>query len=269
MGVVALCLVAVPVTAVAASSSNQGIVQSYATDADVRQGMIVALKPSDSSKVIPLTINSVTDMFGVAISPSQAPITLSGDAGTQVYIATSGQYPVLVSNQNGIIKAGDYISISSLNGIGMKATDGEPTILGRAAADMTSSNIIESNLKINTSSGRVAVAIAAIPVSINIASNPNTGHGTGNLPGFLQIVSTGIANRPVDSSRVYLALAVLAMAAFIGGSVLYSGIRGSILSIGRNPLARNSILGGLFQATAVGIVIIILGLISVYLLLKL
>lgn len=267
-GMAALVLLCVPFTVLAASS-DQGVVRSYATDSDVRQGMIVALKAADSSKVVPLTTATVTDMLGVAISPSQAPITLSGDAGTQVYVATSGQFRVLVSNQNGAVKAGDYISISALNGIGMKAEDSESTVLGRAAADMTSANVLEKNVNVNTSSGPVTVAIAAIPISINIANNPNTGHGTGNLPGFLQIVSNGIANKPVDASRVYLGLGVMFVAAFVGGGVLYSGVRGSLLSIGRNPLARKSILGALFQAIVVGLIIFVLGLISVYLLLKL
>jgi hypothetical protein len=134
---------------------------------------------------------------------------------------------------------------------------------------MTSTDILENNVAIGSGPGRMTVAIAAIPVSVNVANNPNTGHGTGNLPGFLQIVSSGVANRPVDAPRAYLALAILMAATFIGGGVLYSGIRGSVLSIGRNPLAKNSILGGLFQAVGVGLVIFVAGLISVYLLLRL
>src|SRR6476661_4967869 len=126
IGVLALMMLSLmPVPALAAS--DPGVVRSYTTDADVRQGMLVALKPTDSSKVVPLTIADVTDMFGIAISPNQAPITLSGDAGTQIYVATSGQYNVLVTNQNGVIHAGDYISASALNGIGMKADNSELT----------------------------------------------------------------------------------------------------------------------------------------------
>ncbi len=253
----------------ALAASDPGVVRSYTTDADVRQGMLVALKPTDSSKVVPLTIADVTDMFGIAISPNQAPITLSGDAGTQIYVATSGQYNVLVTNQNGVIHAGDYISASALNGIGMKADNSELTVLGRAAADLTSANILQNNVSVKTSNGTQSVAIGVVPVSINIADNPGSGHGTGNLPGFLQVASGNIADKPVDPSRVYLGLAVLLIAAFIGGGVLYSGVRGSIQSIGRNPLARKSILGGLFQTVAVGLTIFVIGLVGVYLLLKL
>jgi len=253
----------------AASNTDQGLVRSYGTDANVRLGMLVALSAKDPNKVEPLTLANVNDMFGVAISPSDAPITVSGDSGTQVYVATSGQYDVLVSNQNGIIKAGDYISISALNGIGMKAIDDQPTILGRAAADLTSNNILQNNVKVKSGSGDQVVSIGVVPVTIAIAGNPNVGHGTGNLPGFLQVASNNIAAKPVAASRVYAGIAVLLLSAFISGAVLYSGVRGSLLSIGRNPLARHSILGGLSETVLAGVAVFIIGLFAVYLLLKL
>jgi len=271
-----ICLVAYlgllfgfPANALAASSADQGLVRSYGTDANVRQGMIVALDAKDPTKVDPLTASNVNDMFGVAIAPADAPITVSDTGGTQVYVATSGQYDVLVSNQNGVIKAGDYISVSALNGIGMKALDGQPTVLGRAAADLTSNNVLQSTVKIKTAAGDQVVSIGVVPVTIAIGNNPNVGHGTGNLPGFLQVASNSIADKPVAAPRVYLSVAVLVLTAFIAGSILYSGVRGSLLSIGRNPLARHSILGGLSETVLAGVAIFILGLIGVYLLLKL
>jgi hypothetical protein len=268
--VAAVCVVACFTVApvLAASSSDQGLVRSYGTNANVQLGMLVELDAKDPNKVAPLTTADVNNMFGVAISPSDAPLTVSGNTGTQVYVATSGQYDVLVSNQNGIIKAGDYISASALDGIGMKADDGEPTVLGRAAADLTSNNILESNVKVRTDSGDQTVAIGIVPVTIAIATNPSAGHGTGNLPGFLQVASSNIASKPVPAPRVYAGLAILLLRTFISGVILYSGVRGSLLSIGRNPLARHSILGGLSETVLAGVAIFILGLFAVYLLLK-
>lgn len=266
--VTSLFLLSTGATALAATASDPGVVQSYGTDQQVRQGMIVALSAKDQSKVEPLTINNVTDMFGVAVSPTEAPITVTGDTGTQVYVATSGQYNVLVSTQNGNIHAGDYISISALNGIGMKAADSEATILGRAAADLTNTSVIQRDVPVVTATGTQKVMIGMVPVSIMIASNPNAGHGTGNLPGFLAIASQAIASKPVPAERVYFAAAAFLASAFISATVIYSGIRGGILSIGRNPLAKRSILGGLYQAVFSGVSIFILGLFAVYLLLR-
>lgn len=264
---VSACLLATP--ALAAIASDTGVVRSYTADSSVRQGMIVALSAKDANKVEPLTSQDGASMLGVAISPTEAPITVAGDGSQQIYVATSGQYNVLVSTENGTIHAGDYISISSLNGVGMKADDAQPTVLGRAASDLSESAIIEHGISIKTVNGVAKVSLGILPVTIIIASNPNLGHGTGNLPGFIQIASSSIAARPVAASRVYMALAVLLLAAFISAIVLYSGIRSGIVSIGRNPLARHSILGGIIQAVSAGVVVFILGLIAVYLLLRL
>lgn len=265
--VAALVLVAPHAAAV---TSDQGIVQSYTTDGTVQVGMIVGLKKGDNSTVVPLTSDTVTNMFGVAISATDAPITLSGDAAHQAYVATTGQYNVLVSDENGAIKTGDYISISALNGIGMKALDTEPVVLGRAARDLTDSILIAKNVEVKGAAGQATVVnIGVVPVTITVANNPKGGHGTGNLPGFLQVAAGGIADKPVSAGRVYLSLAVLILAAFIAGSLLYSGVRGSLLSIGRNPLAKKYIIRGLIQTVLTAVIIFILGLFGVYLLLRL
>ncbi len=254
----------------ASSSSDQGIVQSYVTEGTVRTGMMVSLKKGDNGKVVALTSDDVSNMFGVAISATDAPLTLSGDASSQVFVATSGQYNVLVSDQNGAIRTGDYISISALDGIGMKAEDTQPTVLGRAAANMTDDSILAKNVTLKSSNGKTTVVnIGVVPVTITVANNPKGGHGTGNLPGFLELAAGGIAGKPVSAGRVYLSLAALLLAAFIAGSLLYSGVRGSLLSIGRNPLAKKYIIQGLIQTILTGVIVFILGLFGVYLLLRL
>lgn len=271
---IGLLLVAVLTTATRVyadtTTTAQGIVQSYTTAGIVHQGMLVGLKKSDNGKVSALTLDNIGDMLGVAISATDAPITLSGDAPSQVYVATSGKYNVLVSDQNGPIKTGDYISISALNGIGMKAEDTEPTVLGRAAADLADKNIIQAGVQLKEGSRVTAtVSIGAIPVDIYVANNPKGGHGTGNLPGFLQVAAGNIADKPVSAARVYLGLAVLLLAAFIAGSLMYSGVRGALMSIGRNPLAKKYIIRGLIQTILTGVIVFIIGLFAVYLLLRL
>jgi len=62
---------------------------------------------------------------------------------------------------------------------------------------------------------------------------------------------------------------ILIIIAAISGSILYGGVRTTMVSIGRNPLAKASIMRGLAQVVLVSIIIFIIGLIGVYLLLKL
>lgn len=270
VGVLSL-LIGWPAVVVSADSSSTGaVVQSYSTDAAIRQGMIVGLDRKDATRVELVTRDTVTDTLGVAISASDAPLELTGSATTaQIYVATSGRYNVLVSNQNGAIQSGDYISVSSLNGIGMKADDNEAIVLGRAAAGFNGTGNIVSTATLQGASGTNTVTIGSIPVDINVGGNPNLGHGSGNLPGFLQVAGNTIASKPVSAPRVYLSMAVLLVTALISGGLLYSGVRGSIISIGRNPLARKSIIRGLIQVVITSIIVLILGLFAVYLLLRL
>jgi len=262
-----------PAAATSAPTATDGIAQSYtATDSSIRQGMIVGLDRQDTTKVVLLTTHNVADMLGVAISASDAPLALSGSTTTtQVYVATSGQYNVLVSNQNGAISIGDYVSISGLNGIGMKAQDTEQTVLGRAVSAFSgSSSSATSSATVTASNGaKTTVSIGVITVAVNVISNPNLGKGTGDLPGFLQVASSSIANKSVSAPRVYLSLGVLVLTAFISGSLLYSGVRNGVVSIGRNPLARRSIVRSVMQVVLVSVIVFIIGLFGVYLLLRL
>lgn len=247
------------------------IVQSYGTNGTVRQGMIVGTDPNDATKVQPVSSKSMSNMLGVVISASAAPITLTGGTTTsQVYVATSGTYTVLVSNQNGPIRVGDYISISGLDGIGMKAENTEATALGKAVTGFTGSQNGSTTTTTLSHGGTTSrVVIGTISVNITVSSNPNQGKGTGDLPGFLAVASTSIASRPVSTPRVYLSIAVLALTVFITGSLLYSGVRNGIVSIGRNPLAKRYIFRSLLQVVLVSLIVFIIGLFAVYLLLRL
>lgn len=51
--------------------------------------------------------------------------------------------------------------------------------------------------------------------------------------------------------------------------LLYAGVRNAIISIGRNPMSRKSIVKALIQVILTSLLILIIGLFAVYLLLKL
>jgi multisubunit Na+/H+ antiporter MnhB subunit len=89
-----------------------------------------------------------------------------------------------------------------------------------------------------------------------------------NLPNFLITAGQTVANRPVSESRVYISLVILGISAVIAGSMLYAGIRSSIISIGRNPLSKRSIIRSLIQVTLTSLIVFIIGLFAVYLLLR-
>ena len=69
--------------------------------------------------------------------------------------------------------------------------------------------------------------------------------------------------------RIYLSIAITGLSIIVAITVLYSGVRNSIISIGRNPLSKKSIFRGLLEIILTAFLILIIGLFAVYLLLKL
>jgi len=252
-------------------ATTQSVTQGYAADPSVQKGMIVMLDDKNSSKVDALTSDKVEQMLGVAVAANDATVTLSDESNTgQVFVASFGRYDVLVSNQNGPIKAGDYITISALAGVGMKVDTTQPVVLGRAAAAFTGSGNVDGSAKLKASDGStVPVSIGRIPVDISISHNPLQQSVAKGVPGFLQKAAEQVAGKQVAASRIYLGMVVLMAATIVTIGVLYSGIRGGLISIGRNPLAKKSIFGGIARVVLSGLIIFIIGIFGVYLILRL
>lgn len=233
--------------------------------------MIVSLVKGRSKAVEPLTSANGSAMFGVAISPNSANAILLPNNGNaqSVYVATSGTYDVLVSNQNGAVNSGDYITISSLDGIGMKDDSTQSLVLGKALEGFSSATTVTDSASLVNSSGKtVTVSIAEVPVSIDVARNPELNLAP-DLPGFLKHLAQVVTNKPIDAARAYLSLGVLIITVIVVGVMLYSGISSSIISIGRNPLSRTSILKGMAGVALTSLAVFIVGVFAVYLLLKL
>lgn len=233
------------------------VVHSFAASEVLQPGLVVALDKSQDGAVKPAVYGQENQIYGVVVDPSDAPLTINGKNG-QVFVTTSGSYDVLVSTSNGVIRPGDYISMSSVSGIGAKARTSQSTVLGRAAGgfDGTSGVI--------TSSG--GSAIGRILVNINVQANPMSSSNI--LPAFLKRAANSVADKTVSPVRVYTALAVLAAATAAAIVILWSGVSGSLISLGRNPLSRHAILSGLYRVVFTGLGVFILGLAGVYLVLK-
>ncbi len=251
----------------------QVVTRAYSTDTPLQRGMIVKLSAKDKNKVEALAVNEAVKMEGVIVAANDSPVTLSNVDSTlqQVFVATSGRYSLLVSNQNGVINIGDYLTISSLKGVAMKADAGQPIVAGKALAGFDGvSNSGTTSLKDSTGK-TTTVAFGLITVDISISHNPMEKTKESRVPGltFLQSGSKAITNKTVDPARLYISLLILVAVGAIAGSILYSGVRSSMVSIGRNPLAKASIVHSLLQVVMVSIIIFIIGLIGVYLILKL
>lgn len=266
-GAVALGFVLVP----AVAGAQTAVTQAYGVTGTVQQGMIVMLDPANANNVEPLTNQKGSAMQGVVVAANDSAVTLSGDGTSdQVYVATAGKYDVLVSTQNGPIKAGDIISISSVDGIGMKADESQSVVLGKALQNFDGTNNVKSTTTLTTSNGTQNVAIGLVQVDIGISHNPLAPNSSdAAVPGFLRHWAEAIANKPVNATRIYISLAILLVTVAVAGSLLYGGVRSGLAAIGRNPLAKSSILRGLVQVIFIGLAIFVVGLVAIYVLLRL
>lgn len=251
----------------------QNVTQGYLSDTSLQQGIIVELKPGDAQKVRPLQQTSETNMLGVVVAPNDAPVSLSEtDQKQQIYVATYGQYDVLVSNQNGEIKQGDTITISSIDGVGMKSDAAHQVVLGKAIESFDGMSNVQGTAKIKTTSGSDrTITLGRIAVNINVAHNPEYHPVTAQagVPSFLAAAAEVVTDKQVGPVRIYASLIVLLIATVIAGSLLYAGVRTGMTAIGRNPLAKKSIIRNLLQVTIIAMIVFTIGLIAVYLLLKL
>ena len=246
--------------------------QSYSAASDIPDGTIVELKDSQNNIVAVSTEADSGHMYGVTVDRNTLSLAFSNSAlAHEVYVATSGSHPVLVSNQNGDIKSGDYVTLSSVDGVAMKATEDDKTVFGRAAADFNSKNNGIGKVDLKDKSGKELqqAVLGMIPVSIDVKSNPIKKSTKTNLPKILQRLGEAVAEKPVGPLRIYLSIAITGISIIAAIVILYSGVRNGLIAIGRNPLSKKSVFRGLLEIIFTSILILIIGLFAVYLLLKL
>ncbi len=243
--------------------------QGYGADEVLQRGMIVRLKKDDTTKVVSLSYEEMDSMHGVVVDANDAPVTLSAE-GQKAFVATGGKYDVLVSDQEGEIKAGDYIAISSLSGIGMRASRTESHVVGRALSDFNGKDNVAGKAEVKDSTGASrSVNIGRVSADISVSRNPSYGPPDPGLPDQIKKLAESVAGKEVSTTRVYLGLAIFVISTIVAGTLMYGGVKSGIISIGRNPLSKKPIMRGMLQVVLFGLIVFILGLFGVYLLLKL
>lgn len=267
--VVAASAVVLPV---AAQTYGGGSVQGYASDTPLDNGTIVQLTGKDANQVKIAKQSELQNMFGVVVDRNQLSVTLSSEAlKNETFVAASGTYNVLVSTQGGPIVSGDYVTLSSVNGVAMKAGTEEKTVFGRANGPFDGRGITLGTTTLKDVDGNTnqTVKLGSIPVTIDIKKNPNDKSTKSDLPEFLQRLGQAIAEKEVSPIRIYLSLGITLISILAAIAILYSGVRNGIISIGRNPMSKKSIFRALLEVILTSILILIIGLFAVYLLLRL
>jgi hypothetical protein len=230
----------VPAHAQGNSSISQGF---QTTNNNISSAALVGIQ-KDSSNAIELSATSNKDRM-VGVVGDKPLIELSG-GGSGVQVVTSGLTLALVSDINGKVVNGDKITASPIEGIGMKATESS-MVVGTAQGDL--SGVETETREVKTKGGtKQKVHIGLLPVQVSVAyySVPE-GAGASFVPSFLQDLANSVSGRNVSPVRVLVAALILLLLFVSITVLLYSAVRSSIISIGRNPLSESAVRKSLLE----------------------
>jgi hypothetical protein len=243
-------------------SALTSISQGYSTTDKLSLGSIVSLQANSSDQVVAASTDNADSLLGVVISADSSLLSLSSDEGNQVQIATSGTVPVLVSDINGPIARGDHVTASPISGVGMKAT-GNVRVIGIAQGAMENAG---KQTYTDKDGSKHSVMIGQTPLLVNVAYYFKEPDKT-LVPSALQNIANSLAGKNVSTTPILISAAIFLVMIIVVSSMIYSMIKSSIISVGRNPMAQSAVYRDLLQMSALVLVILVVGFSSIYLVL--
>jgi hypothetical protein len=258
-------LVALGQPRVAAASAN--ISHAYQTKQTIRPGALVSLDPGEQDFVVLADSGNGDQLLGVAVSDGGSLIAVNAaTASGSVQIATSGSATALVSTLNGDIKVGDQVAVSPFSGVGMKALPGS-RVIGLAQTPFNAGTEGATTERIKDKSGRTeSVKVGYVQVNIAIGTNATVLSEAKLNP--LQRAVKSLTGRTVSPLRVALSLAVAVIAVLALVTLIYAAIYGSIVSIGRNPLAKYAVFRTLGSVLGLALLTAVISGVTIFFLLK-
>jgi len=209
-----------------------------AADKSAKPGDIVV---QTEKGIVRATVPFDSRMIGVVV---EFPVVSSGlKTDNTLSILSSGRGTVNVTATHGVINEGDFITSSEKAGVGQKA-DIQGYILGKALA----------SYKDTKKDGQ-------IPVLINMgsfSSGPNVAGALGALMGALTTGFQNTQNFPIVL-RYILAFLISLITLVIASTTFVRFMRHGLEAIGRNPLAKKTIVSGMILNGVITAVLAIAG----------
>jgi len=245
-----------------AHAQSSTIAQSFKIRAqdDITSGALVSTRESQDTLEL-ATLDSINRLVGVV--DNDPLVSLSGGSTQEAEVVLSGTAKVLVSDINGAIKSGDRVTVSPIAGVGMKAA-ASGQVIGTAQDNFK----MIANKTITDRSGKshdTQLGYVQVQIGITTYQAP----GSDYLPPFIQNTANGIAGQPVSLLRVLICSILILLGFVTAVTLVYTSIRSSITSLGRNPLAAPAIRRGLYQASVISLLVIGGALLAGYLTLTL
>lgn len=246
------------------ASAVISVSQSYTSESDLAIGSLVSLKKNSADEVIPSISSNAESLLGIVISADSSLLALTNEKGKQVQVATSGTVPVIVSDVNGTIKQNDHITASPIAGVGMKAST-NVRIIGIAQGDMVVGKDGKQDYTAKDGS-KHTVQLGQVPVLVNVSYFFKEPDKT-IVPAAVQNVANSLAGRSVSTLPILISGAIFLIMIIVVLAIIYSMIKSSIISVGRNPMSQSAIYRDLVQLSALVLVILTVGMVAIYLIL--
>lgn len=256
-----ICLLLVPAAVFAESAISQG----FPTEETLQPGTIVSRQEKEKG-IEQATSGSADRLLGVVSDTSL--LELSDDGPSQAQVVTNGLAYTLVSNINGEIKVGDFVTASPLKGVGMKTLE-TGYVIGVAQANFADSKKVSERTVTDKLGNQKVISIGLMPVQIDVTHYEKQDDKKSVIPQFILSIAQAVSGKRVSVVRVLAALLVLIVGTVAIGVMLYASVRSSIASIGRNPLAAAAVNRGLLEISFLTLGILVIMLAAVYLILVL
>lgn len=248
---------------VGAASAN--LSHSYGANEQISSGSLVSLDPKNSDYVVLANSDNGSRLIGVAEDSNDSLLAVDPTPG-KVQVATSGTANVLVSTIAGPIKVGDEVGVSPFSGLGMKAAPGSRIIgLAQTAFDKNTSGAITQSV---TDKSRQSHQVSIGYVRINIAISTDGTPTADSQLNSLQRLAKTLTGHTVPTLRVVISMVVALLAMLLLVTLIYAAIYGSIISIGRNPLAKYAVFRTLGSVVGLALVTAVVSGVTVFFLLR-
>lgn len=246
------------------SASSANISHSYRASSSIAIGSLVSLSSGKQGYIELANSKNGARLLGVVVKSNDSLLAVDAAQGT-IQVATEGMATALVSTVNGPINVGDPVAVSPFDGIGMKFTS-DSRVIGLAQSSFDGSGGLSE--RVTDKAGKnseIKVGYVQVSIGISTASSPSSGNGETNV---LQKYAVSLTGHSVPTWRIAASAAVILVAFIALVTLIYSSIYGSIVSVGRNPLAKFAIFRTLRVVLGMAFVTAVLASVAVDLLMR-
>lgn len=244
---------------------------SYSSSQNLLSGTLVQLDETSPKKIIRVDQASEEKLAGVAIRSGDSK-EITGHDPSAYYIATTGEFKVLVSDINGTISKGDKLALSIIPGVAVLANGTQQILVGTAKESFNGSAkgtlVIDFDTVTDKEGQKVKVSVGKIAVDIQIGPNPNAVYA-GILPGFIVNLAESIGGKTnISETKIYISLALLVIASAVSGSMVLAGYKKAATLRELELLARKPAIGKAFVVSGSGALVFLIALTVIWLILK-